>query len=90
MSLKKIFSVRDNKVSSYGIPFFNDSEIGAARDLQMAVNDDKIQLSYFPEDFELFELGSFDNITAEFIMHDKPKFIIGAISLKKLADTLNK
>jgi hypothetical protein len=81
--MKKIYSVRDNKVDAYGVPFFVDSDVQALRELHVAVNDNRIQLSIFPEDFDLYELGSFNEQTGKIDTLVVPKFITGAVSLKK-------
>lgn len=74
----KIFSIRDNKVSVYHCPFFHENEIIAVRTLGMAVTDQKLHLAKFPEDYELFCLGEFDDISGKFTIYDNPKFIISA------------
>nr|WAE43570.1 MAG: nonstructural protein [Microviridae sp.] len=80
--LMKIFAIRDNKVGAYSKPFIEDNAIQASRALHMAVNDKMIQLSQFPEDFDLYELGEIDNISGALVDPGRPKFIVSAISLK--------
>jgi hypothetical protein len=77
-----LYSVRDNKVSAYGKPFPEANNIQATRGLQIAVNTKEIQLSIFPEDFDLYKVGVFDDQTGE-ITTQKPEFIISAVSLVK-------
>lgn len=80
----KIFSVRDTKVSSFSKPFTTKNEIEASRAFYVAVNDRECQVSQFPEDFDLFLLGEFDEVTGVIKPVEPPKFIVGAVSLVKL------
>lgn len=82
MAHLKLFSIRDIKVSSYMRPFCEINEINAVRGLKIVVNDHNSQISHYPEDFELMELGTFDDVTGRMMLHDSPKFIINALTLK--------
>lgn len=84
MSTQKIFAIRDNKVSAYLRPFVEPNEIQAVRGLQVALADEKIQLSMFPEDFDLYFLGEMDEITGVITPSEPPKFIVSAVSCKKM------
>lgn len=77
----QIFAIRDVKVSSYHTPFFTQNEIMAVRNLTAYLTNENSIISQFPEDYELFHLGSFDEITAKFTMFDNPKFVINAMSV---------
>jgi len=87
MSTLKMFAIRDNKVSAYGRPFCEQNEILASRALSVAVKDTATQLSHFPEDFDLYLLGEFDDISGVLTPETPPKFVVGAVSLKKLAES---
>jgi len=69
----KIFSIYDTKVQAFGVPFFSSHEQHAYRMMSMAVSDGTTQLGAFPSDFMLFELGEFDDQTAEFDLLVSPK-----------------
>ncbi|WNK14020.1 MAG: nonstructural protein [Microvirus sp.] len=81
--ITRMYSVRDNKVGVYHTPFFCDSDVNASRSLQMAVRDNKVQLSFFPEDFDLYFLGTFDDHDAVFNFLHKPAFVVAAVAFKK-------
>ncbi|QXP07895.1 MAG: nonstructural protein [Arizlama microvirus] len=89
MSILKLFSVRDNKVSSYLRPFVEQSEIQAIRGLTSVVNSgEKSQINDYPEDFDLYLLAEMDDITGKIIPQEPPKFIIAAINTKR-KDSIN-
>jgi len=81
--LKKIFSVRDIKVSVYNIPFHSDSEIQAVRTIHAAMaQQPDMLISQFPQDYELFQLGEFEDVTGKITSLDTPKFIINLVAIK--------
>ncbi|AXH73206.1 MAG: nonstructural protein [Microviridae sp.] len=58
--MKKIFCVYDNKSTVFANPFVSQNTATALRDFQTAATDPQSNLSQYPEDFILFEIGSFD------------------------------
>lgn len=83
MAILNIYSIRDNKVSTFDKPFIDVSDIHATRQLNVAVNDRQCQLAMFPEDFDLYRLGSIDDQTGVVTPESTPKFIIAAVSVRK-------
>lgn len=77
------FAIRDVKVSSYGTPFFQKNAIEAQRGFQHIVNDKTTMIGMYPEDFELYYLGDYEEVTARFNMLEQPKFIVAGIQLAK-------
>lgn len=81
--LKKIFSVRDIKVSVYNVPFYSDSEIQAIRNVHAAMaNQPDMLISQFPQDYELYYVGEFEDVTGKMVSLDSPKFIINLTTIK--------
>lgn len=78
-----IFSVYDRRAEVYLPPFYHATVGSALRDFEGAVNHKDSQLNIFPEDFDLMELGTFDNTTAQFELHKVPKLIESAVNLHK-------
>lgn len=64
----KIFAIRDNKAEAFNTPFFTPTKGLAIRSFQEAVNDKNTPFSKYPDDFTMFELGSFDDNTGELTM----------------------
>lgn len=59
----KLFVVYDSKTESYGVPFFRDFTANALREWsEVASNksDKQNQISKFPADYTLFEIGVFE------------------------------
>lgn len=79
----KIFSIRDTKAESYGVPFFQPTEGEAERSFRTAVNDPKSKLSLYPEDFDLFYLGVYDDATGKATWEKTPQHRIKALACKK-------
>jgi len=79
----KIFTLRDRKAQIYGPPLLKRSHAEVTRELTLAVNQpSESMLNKFPEDFELCELGTYDQGTAKIELLDAPHAILICDSLK--------
>lgn len=67
--MKKLFTVYDSKTESYGVPFAMITKGEALRGFADVANDPSTQISKYPADFTLFELGEYDETTAFFNIH---------------------
>lgn len=66
----KLFCVYDKKAAFYsGQIFAEESAIQALRGFDTAVNAERSQLSQFPDDFELHQLGEWDKQTGEILQN---------------------
>lgn len=65
--MKHIFAVKDLAVQAYGLPFFVRSKGEALRSFQDEVNrkDGESAVAKHPEDYELYQLGTYNEETAE-------------------------
>lgn len=81
----KIFCVYDSKAETYGTPFFMENKGVALRGFQDVANDSSTQICKYPEDFTLFELGSFDPLTAKFVLSSTPTSLGVAIEFKRVS-----
>lgn len=70
-----IVAIRDRAIDAYGTPFFVPHLGGAVRSFSDEVNrrDEKNQLNQHPEDFDLYELGFYDDATGAFELHERPR-----------------
>lgn len=59
----KVFAVRDSKAKAFLQPFFSGTVESAIRAFGDAVREDKSPICKHPEDYVLYELGSFDDGT---------------------------
>lgn len=72
----KIFSVKDNKAESFGTPFFQPSVVQAVRIFSTEINRAAADnlLYQHPKDFDLHELGEFDEQSGDLSTH-KPSLV---------------
>jgi len=78
----KLFVVYDAKTESYGVPFFRDFTANAIREWQEVASnksDKQNQIAKFPADFNLFELGSFEQSNGSFDLYET-KYSLGLAS----------
>lgn len=85
--LKPIFSVRDNAAQVFVSPFTCNTEKEAIRTMMMDMAQPQSMIGSFPEQFDLFQLGSFDTIEGQIHIDGLPRLVCNASSLKK--GTLN-
>lgn len=77
----KMYSIRDAKGEIYHPPFFKNTHGEAERDFTQLVRDPKTQPGQFPEDFDLYHLGTYDNQTGKLASLDSPQHMIKAIDV---------
>jgi hypothetical protein len=70
-------TVKDRAADAFGRPMFVPSVGVAIRSFSDEVNrdDSENQLNRHPDDFDLYELGEFDDNTGLFDLHDQPKLL---------------
>lgn len=83
--IKKVFSVRDKKAAIYHAPFFANSEIEATRGFYTASQDKQLQLGMFPDEFDLMQLGEWNDETGLFLNFQDAKYVISASVCQKMA-----
>lgn len=74
MSTVTVLSVRDLKQGTYGRPFFVPNVASGLRSVALEVNTyaEGNMLYFYPQDFEVQELGEFDDVTGRFTLHPVP------------------
>lgn len=81
----EIFAIKDDKTGSYSRPTYAVNQGACIRDMKILVNgDDQGNLiSQYPEDFNLYRLGSFDQETG--VITPKVEFILclGELKIKE-------
>jgi len=72
-----ICTVKDRAADAYGRPMFVPSTGVAIRSFSDEINRNNAenQLYNHPDDFDLYELGQFDDNTGLFTLHDQPKLL---------------
>lgn len=79
--IRKIFAVRDVKVSDYSNPLVYPNEVQAVRDFEQIANKPDSQIGMYPGDFELYQIAEMDSVTGKITAIEPTKFIIAAASL---------
>jgi len=79
-----MFAIYDRAADVYNVPFFLQHAAIAKRAFSNSIIDGKNELHKNPEDYALHELGSFDDSTGEFDLHEKPQFLIDADQVLEL------
>lgn len=72
-----IISVKDRAADAYGRPFYVPSIGVGIRSFTDEVNrtDKDNQMFNHPDDFDLYDFGTFDDSTGRFELHDVPKVV---------------
>jgi len=72
-----ICTVKDRAADAYGRPMFVPSTGVAIRSFSDEINRNNAenQLYNHPDDFDLYELGQFDDNTGLFNLHEQPKLL---------------
>lgn len=72
-----VVSIKDRAADAYGRPFYVPSVGVAIRSFQDEVNraSEDNQMFQHSDDFDLFELGSFDDSTGTFDLFESPKLL---------------
>lgn len=79
---KKLYTVRDVKTGIYEVPLAQISHGEAERTFQSLLKDSNSKISKYPEDFELYYLGDYDNLTGTVIPNSSPQFIMNGAAVK--------
>lgn len=78
----KMFSIRDSKSEIFNSPFYAKTTSEAERSFRQLTNDPKSTISQFPEDFDLYEVGTYDDNSGKVSPLDTPHHIVKAAVLK--------
>lgn len=83
----QMYSIYDSKAEVYNTPFFSKTHGEAERSFKTLTNDPKSQVNQYPEDFDLYHIGEYDDNKGITKSLDTPKHILKAISvLRKEAE----
>lgn len=78
---QKMFSIRDARGEVFHPPFYALTPGMAEREFTRLVNDEKSQLNQFPDDFDLYECGDYDDQKGVGVFHDTPRHVIKAVQV---------
>ena len=83
MAKIKCFTVYDSKVEAYMNPFFLRTRGEAVRAWNDVVNDPSSAFNKHPEDYTLFEVAEYDEVTGVFENHKTPISLGVAVQFHK-------
>jgi hypothetical protein len=78
--LLKIYTIRDSKAEVYTTPFYKKTHGEAERDFRSMSNDDKTTINKYPEDFDLYYLGEYNDNTGFIESLETPQHIVKAVN----------
>lgn len=76
-------SVYDEKARFFDLPFYSLTNGEGMRLFEDAVNDSQTRLFLHPEDYKLYQIGSFDNSTGLLVSLDVPLLLCSASQFKR-------
>jgi len=79
----KAFSVRDQKTELFNTPFWQKSHGEAERNFSTLVRDEKSTIAQYPEDYDLYYIGDYDDAKGLLIPLDTPQHVMKAIQAVK-------
>lgn len=83
--LLKVYSIRDAKGEVYNTPFFQKTHGEAERSFKQVSNDEKTFIFQYPEDYDLYYLGQFDDQTGVFEPLATPQHMLKAVAVRAQA-----
>ena len=83
MATLKAFAIRDSKAEYFNTPFFQKSHGEAERSFKQLTNDNQSTVSKYPEDFDLYYLGEYDDNTGTLAALESPQHVTKAIHMKE-------
>lgn len=79
--LTKLYSIRDQKAEIFNVPFMKKTHGEAERDFKSLCNDPQSTVSKYPEDFDLYYIGDYDDNTGKIMPLDTPQHVVKAIQM---------
>jgi len=77
-------TVKDRAADAFGRPFFLNAIGQAIRSFTDEINKDyeDNQMFNHPDDFDLYDLGMFDDANGQFALHQEPKLLVRGKDVK--------
>lgn len=77
--LHKVYSIRDAKAEYFTPPFYKKTHGEAERDFRTLVKDEKSTVNKYPDDYDLYYLGEYNDETGVIKSLDTPQHILKAV-----------
>jgi len=79
----KVFTIRDSKAEVFNPPFCKHTHGEAERDFTSVANDEKSMVSKYPEDYDLYHIGTYDDQTGKIESLPTPEHMLKAVQVKR-------
>lgn len=76
----KVYAIRDSKAQVYNTPFFQKSHGEAERSFDQLVKDEKSMVAKYPDDFDLYYIGEYDDQDGVLKPQATPQHIAKAVN----------
>ena len=83
METLSLYSVRDSKADSFGVPFTAVNDNVASRMFEQLANDEASTIYNYPEDYNLYKIGSFNTTHGE-LNPQKPEHVISGLKCRNV------
>jgi len=83
--LLKVYSIRDSKGEKYNQPFYQNTHGEAERNFSRICVDPESLISKYPDDFDLYYIGDWDDQKGVLISLDTPQHIVKAVQCMRSA-----
>lgn len=77
----RMYSIRDAKAEIFNPPFYKGTHGEAERDFRTLISDDKSMVAKYPEDYDLYFVGFYDDQTGKVEPLETPQHIIKAVQI---------
>lgn len=81
--ITKLYAIKDAKAEVYGKPFHQTTHGEAERSFRQLIMDEKSMPHKFPDDYDLYYLGEYDDQTGLVQCLDTPQHILKAALVKQ-------
>lgn len=78
----RVYSIRDAKAEVFNQPWFAKTHGEAERNFMQLARDEKSMVGQFPEDYDLYFIGTYCEQTGVIESLDTPQHILKAVSVK--------
>lgn len=81
--IREIFAIRDKKANVFLPPMFSDNVNTVKRTLVLPANSDESFVGLYPEDYDVYRLGHFDDNTGKITQCETNEFCFHVTELVK-------
>lgn len=77
----KMYSIRDSKAEVFNTPFFQKTHGEAERSFAELCKDEKSFVAKYPDDYDLYYLGTYDDQTGKMDTIETPQHVVKAVQM---------